>query len=96
MIPEEIYQFFQRSDAMINYLTKDITTVDRGIIAHGCNCQGVMGSGVARFLRDKYPQIFPEYAKMCVKAINDKKPMNESQPRKAVNIALLRWLLGRE
>lgn len=50
---------------MINYLKKDITTVDRGIIAHGCNAQGVMGSGVARFLRDKYPQIFPVYQKMC-------------------------------
>ncbi len=53
---------------MINYLTKDITTVDRGIIAHGCNCQGVMGSGVARFLRNKYPDIFPRYNKICVEA----------------------------
>lgn len=50
---------------MINYLKKDITTVDRGIIAHGCNAQGVMGSGVAKFLRDKYPQIFDKYNKIC-------------------------------
>ena len=53
---------------MLTYLTKDITTVDRGIIAHGCNAQGVMGSGVARFLRDKYPQIFPRYHALCESA----------------------------
>lgn len=53
---------------MIFYVTKDITTVDVGIVAHGCNAQGVMGSGVARFLRDKYPQIFPKYHDLCLKA----------------------------
>ncbi len=57
----------------INYLTKDITTVERGIIAHGCNAQGVMGSGVARFLREKYPQIFPQYAQICAGAKKEKK-----------------------
>lgn len=52
---------------MINYLTKDITTVNRGIIAHGVNNAfgGVMGSGVAYALRNKYPQIFSEYSKLC-------------------------------
>lgn len=49
----------------IQYVNKDITTVDRGIIAHGCNGQGVMGSGVAKFLRNKYPEIFDEYSKIC-------------------------------
>jgi O-acetyl-ADP-ribose deacetylase (regulator of RNase III) len=39
----------------------DITKVDRGIIVHGCNAQGVMGSGVAKQLRAKYPQIFEDY-----------------------------------
>lgn len=49
----------------ITYITKDITTVERGIIAHGCNAQGVMGSGVAKFLHNKYPQIFEWYGKLC-------------------------------
>src|SRR5271167_114181 len=56
------------TESNIKYLNKDITTVDEGIIAHGCNCQGVMGSGVARFLRDKYPQIFPYYQDLCGQA----------------------------
>jgi len=55
---------------MIKYINKDITTVDKGVIAHGCNTQGVMGSGVAKFLRDKYPEIFPRYFKICNQAAN--------------------------
>lgn len=50
---------------MITYVNKDITTVERGIVAHGVNCQGVMGSGVAAALRRKYPQIFTVYKLIC-------------------------------
>lgn len=39
----------------------DITKVTSGIIVHGCNAQGVMGSGVAKQLRAKYPTIFEDY-----------------------------------
>lgn len=39
----------------------DITKVKAGIIVHGCNAQGVMGSGVAKQLRAKYPTIFEDY-----------------------------------
>jgi len=39
----------------------DITKVTSGIIVHGCNAQGVMGSGVAKQLRAKYPEIFLDY-----------------------------------
>ena len=52
----------------IHYIEKDITTVEKGIIAHGCNCQGVMGSGVAFFLKEKYPQIFLKYKELCDKS----------------------------
>lgn len=52
----------------ITYLTQDLTAVTTGIIAHGVNCQGVMGSGVARALRDKWPSIYPAYQILCAKA----------------------------
>ena len=39
----------------------DITKVTSGIIIHGCNAQGVMGSGVAKQLRAKYPDIYQDY-----------------------------------
>lgn len=72
---------------MITYLNKDITTVERGIIAHGCNCQGVMGSGVAKFLKDKYPVIFPKYQKICQKAA-DKQEDNLLGSVDFVNVAV--------
>lgn len=50
---------------MIEYLKKDITTVTEGVIAHGVNCKGAMGSGVAGALRRKYPQIFTRYSNIC-------------------------------
>jgi len=37
--------------------------VKHGYIMHGCNAQGVMGSGVAKVVRDKYPIAFQQYAK---------------------------------
>ena len=35
--------------------------VTHGLIVHGCNAQGVMGSGVAKAVRDRYPQAFSDY-----------------------------------
>lgn len=39
----------------------NILTVEQGIIAHGCNAQGVMGGGIAKDIRAKYPEAFEEY-----------------------------------
>ena len=33
----------------------------KGIIVHGCNAQGVMGSGVAKAIREKWPVTFKKY-----------------------------------
>jgi len=32
-----------------------------GLIVHGCNAQGVMGSGVAAAIREAYPQAYADY-----------------------------------
>lgn len=42
-------------------INKDITTIESGIIVHQVNCQGVMGSGVAKAIRDKWSQVFGLY-----------------------------------
>ena len=34
-------------------------------LAHGCNCQGSMGAGIAKGLRARYPEMFEEYRKRC-------------------------------
>src|SRR3954452_10365130 len=33
--------------------------------AHGCNCQGSMGAGIAKTFRDRYPQMYEEYRRRC-------------------------------
>jgi O-acetyl-ADP-ribose deacetylase (regulator of RNase III) len=45
----------------IIYKTGDVTEASEKIIAHGCNAQGVMGSGVAKAIRTKFPGCFEAY-----------------------------------
>ena len=45
----------------INYIKGDLLSVTEGIIVHGCNAQGVMGSGVALAVRRKYPKAYEKY-----------------------------------
>lgn len=35
------------------------------VICHQVNCCGVMGAGLAKQIRDKWPVIFDEYKKIC-------------------------------
>ena len=35
--------------------------VQTGIIVHGCNCQGVMGAGIAFEVKNRFPAAFHEY-----------------------------------
>lgn len=43
---------------MIHYVNGDLLDVTSGIIVHGCNAQGVMESGVAKAVKQKYPGAF--------------------------------------
>jgi O-acetyl-ADP-ribose deacetylase (regulator of RNase III) len=45
----------------IEYRQGDLFETDIRYIAHGCNAQGVMGKGVAKLVRDLYPQAYNEY-----------------------------------
>lgn len=45
----------------------------KGIIMQGCNAQGVMGSGLAKDIRNKWPEVFSVYADY----INDKRISGE-------------------
>lgn len=39
----------------------DVLNTDIKIIAHQVNCKGVMGGGLAKQIKDHYPQVFSEY-----------------------------------
>lgn len=47
----------------IKMVHKDITTVTHGVIPHGVNCQGVMGSGVAKAIKEKWPEVYSLFKK---------------------------------
>lgn len=45
----------------IEYVKGNLLATPHQYILHGCNAQGVMGSGVAKAIRDKYPSAFSVY-----------------------------------
>ena len=47
---------------IINTVGDMIEECTEGFIIHGCNCQGAMGSGIARIIRDKWPEVFQQYS----------------------------------
>lgn len=46
---------------MIKIVNGDLLEAKENIICHACNCMGVMGSGVAKQIRNKYPQVYEGY-----------------------------------
>ena len=50
---------------MIKHIKCDIFESGADIICHQVNCQGVMGSGIAKQVREKFPWVYGQYKKMC-------------------------------
>ncbi|MBP3732218.1 MAG: macro domain-containing protein [Bacilli bacterium] len=48
---------------LFNYYSGDVFSSGAQVIVHQVNCMGVMGSGVARIVREKYPEVYLEYKK---------------------------------
>ena len=46
---------------MVKIISGNLLDSKEDYICHQVNCQGVMGSGVAKAIRDKWPEIFTEY-----------------------------------
>lgn len=46
---------------MITHVKGDLFAANERAIAHGCNCHGVMGAGVAKIVREKYHTAFLYY-----------------------------------
>lgn len=53
------------------YIVGDITETELKYIAHGVNCQNKMGSGVAKALYEKFPEIKKRYHEACGFWVND-------------------------
>jgi O-acetyl-ADP-ribose deacetylase (regulator of RNase III) len=48
----------------MKFVKGDLLDAPEKIIAHGCNAQGVMGSGVALAIKNKYPSAYISYMKL--------------------------------
>lgn len=46
---------------MLHYKVGNLLDAPQKVIAHQVNCRGVMGSGIAKAIRDKYPSVYSEY-----------------------------------
>ena len=51
---------------MIKHIKCDIFESGADVILHQVNCQGVMGSGIAKQVREKYPWVYGEYKEACL------------------------------
>ena len=45
----------------VEYKNTDLFSTNAKIIAHGCNCEGEMGAGVALIVRKNFPNVFNAY-----------------------------------
>lgn len=55
---------------MLKYVTGNILTPNKNddkavVVCHQVNCQGVMGSGLARQVKSMFPEVFNAYKKKC-------------------------------
>lgn len=50
---------------MIHYVQGDLFSSKAQALAHGCNCAGVMGKGIALQFRQRYPKMFEAYRTEC-------------------------------
>src|SRR5262245_11417213 len=51
----------------IRYVTGDLfaNAHHAAAFAHGCNCQGSMGAGIAVGFRQRYPEMYEQYRALC-------------------------------
>lgn len=52
---------------MISYKQGDLFASGLPAIAHGVNCKGVMGAGIAAQFRTRYPKMFQSYRRRCLR-----------------------------
>ena len=50
---------------MVTIKEGDLFSAPDGIICHQVNCQGKMGSGVAKQIRDRWPEVYSNYARVA-------------------------------
>lgn len=50
---------------MVKYVKGNLLDSDCNYICHQVNCQGVMGSGIAKQIRERWPEVYNKYYWYC-------------------------------
>ena len=50
---------------MIHYIKGNLLDSNCDYICHQVNCQGVMGSGIAKQIRERWPEVYEGYRRFC-------------------------------
>ena len=50
---------------MIKIVNGDLLQSNLPLIAHQTNCLGVMGAGIARSIKNKWTDVYTQYANFC-------------------------------
>lgn len=56
---------------ILNNITGDLFSTEYDVIAHQVNCTGTMGSGVAKQVRERYPEAYKVYHQQCLGGYNN-------------------------
>ena len=51
---------------MVKYVNCDIFYMNVDIIGHQVNLHGIMGGGVAREIKERFPDVYEEYREICL------------------------------
>lgn len=52
---------------MVEFVKGDLVTGKFDIFCHQVNCKGKMGAGIAKQIRNAYPEVYHEYKEICDK-----------------------------
>ncbi|MEK4790360.1 macro domain-containing protein [Bacillus sp. FSL K6-2971] len=50
---------------MIRVIEGNILDTTKDIVCHQVNCKGVMGAGLAKQIKSKYPNVYKDYKRLC-------------------------------
>ena len=64
-VKEDCLDFMRIINSREPIIYKDALLFKEDVLAHQTNCKAVMGRGIAKSIKDKYPEVFRDYKNYC-------------------------------
>lgn len=84
---------------MVKYVKGDLFETHCDIIAHGVNCRGIMGSGVARTIKEKYYKAYNAYRDKYEEDgwwLGEIQPVSQNDGKYVVNCSTQNYYMPRD